>query len=417
MSTQSSQHQPESAIQQSAEPAHQGFTFRKLAPNPFPHYRQMREQHPVAYSQESKAWEVFRYDDIQIIVNNPTLFSSEQVITNEAIAERRRKRREQGFDEDEEFGRSLINADPPRHRQLRSLITQAFTPRTIAQLAPRISDIVHEQLDKIADNGAMDVIADLSYPLPVTVIAEMLGIPSTDRAQFKRWSDAVISDEEDEAIAAGHEMNRYFKGILEQRRKQSGTDLISELIATDIEGEKLTEPELLSFCVLLLVAGNITTTNLIGNAILCFDEHPEVMDEIRAEPALLPGAIEEVLRYRSPVQLLIRAVTRDTVLGGQQLKAGDLVLPNLGSANRDETQFPDPDRFDIHRNPNRHVAFGHGIHFCIGAPLARLEAKIALEIMLARFDNIKRDTSIPMEPVPSTFIYSVKNLPITFRNA
>ena len=417
MSSHYSQHQPDTTLQQSPVPTRRRFITQKLPPNPFPRYQQMREQHPIAYNEESKAWEIFRYDDVYNIINDPTVFSSEQVINSEVVAERRRKLREHGFEEDDEFGKSLINTDPPRHRQLRSLISQAFTPRTIAQLAPRIQEIVQEQLDKIVDNGAMDVIADLSYPLPVTVIAEMLGIPTSERAQFKRWSDAVISDDDDKAIEASHEMNRYFKEVLEQRRKRPGSDLISALIAAEIDGEKLSEPELLSFCVLLLVAGNITTTNLIGNAILCFDEHPEVMDEIRAEPTLLPEAIEEVLRYRSPVQLLIRAVTRDTIVGGQRLKAGDLVLPNLGSANRDESQFPDPDRFNIHRNPNRHVAFGHSIHFCIGAPLARLETKIALEIMLQRFRAIKLDPNIPLEPVSSTFIYSVKNLPITFQMA
>jgi cytochrome P450 len=417
MSSRHSQHQPDSTLEKGPASIRRRIIAQKLPPDPFPHYKQMREQHPVAYNKESKAWEIFRYDDVYNIINDSTIFSSEEVTNTRTAKERRLKLREHGFEEDEGFGRSLISTDPPRHRQLRSLISQAFTPRTIAQLAPRIHEIVQEQLDKVAANGKMDVIADLSYPLPITVIAEMLGIPTSERAQFKRWSDAVIGDDDDAVIAANHEMKQYFKEVLKQRCKQPGPDLISSLITAEIDGEKLSEPELLSFCVLLLVAGNITTTNLIGNAILCFNEHPEAMDEIRADPELLPGAIEEVLRYRSPVQLLIRAVTSDITIGGQQLKTGDLVLPNLGSANRDEAQFPDPDRFDIHRSPNRHVAFGHSIHFCIGAPLARLEAKIALELMLQRFRNIKLDTNMPLEPIASTFIYSVKHVPITFQVA
>jgi cytochrome P450 len=245
------------------------------------------------------------------------------------------------------------------------------------------------------------------------VIAEMLGIPSQQRAQFKRWSDDVLSADEKKQRQAAKEMSSYFRSVIAERRVAPRDDLISALVAAQLDGEKLTEPELLSFCIVLLVAGNLTTTNLIGNAILCFDDHPEVMDELRADPSLMPGAIEEVLRYLSPVQRLVRAATVDTVIGDKQIKAGQLLVPCLGSANRDEEQFPEPNVFDIRRTPNRHLAFGHSIHFCIGAPLARLESRIALEVMLQRFTEIKRVREIPLEMVGA--FLGVKSLPITFK--
>jgi cytochrome P450 len=261
----------------------------------------------------------------------------------------------------------------------------------------------------------MDIIDDLSYPLPVTVIAEMLGIPQEDREQFKIWSDAVVGASESENGNPQAEMSSYFLDMIQQRSRERKDDLISALLDAQIDGQHLNQRELLGFCILLLVAGNETTTNLIGNAILCFDEHPEVMEQLRAEPELLPGAIEEVLRYRSPVQFMYRRVAADVTIRDSQLRAGQMVLAWIGSANRDEAQFPDPDSFDIRRTPNRHIAFGHGIHFCLGAPLARLEAKIVLTLLLERFDEIQRVRSVPLEATGSDIVYGVKHLPITFR--
>lgn len=384
--------------------------------NPFPEYRIMRETDPVSYDEERRWWELFRYQDVQRIITDYATFSSEQVMKERDMPRRpRSEHANQDSNEQDrgEFAPTLINLDPPRHKQLRSIITQAFTPRAVTRMTPRITTIVHEQLDTVASTGRMDVIEDLSYPLPVIVIAEMLGIPSQQRAQFKRWSDDLLSRDEKQQGQTIKEMNSYFRSVIAERRVEPRDDLISALVAAQVDGEKLTEPELLSFCVLLLIAGNVTTTNLIGNAFLCFDDHPEVMDELRAEPSLIPGAIEEVLRYLSPVQRLIRAAAVDTVIGDKQIKAGQLVIPCLGSANRDEAQFPDPDVFDIRRTPNHHVAFGHSIHFCIGAPLARLETRIALEVMLQRFSEIKRAREVPLETVGG--FLGVKSLPITFK--
>ncbi len=373
----------------------------------FDWYHTMRANNPVTYNEKNKWWEIFRYEDVLRVVNDYTTFSSEHIGEESAVANA----------ENTEFARTILNMDPPRHRQLRSLVTQAFTPRAVAQLVPRITAIVNEHLDAVAEQGRMDVVADLSYPLPVIVIAEMLGIPPEDRDQFKLWSDAVVGTSEEEGNRAWGEMRDYFKQIIAQRRKQPQDDMVTALLAAPVDGVHLTEPEVLSFCNLLLVAGNETTTNLIGNAILCFDEYPAVMDEIRADFSLLPGAIEEVLRYRSPVQLLVRGALANTVIGDKQIKVGEIIVPWLGSANRDELQFPNPDVFDIRRTSNRHVAFGHGIHFCVGAPLARIESKIALQILLERFTDIRCDHEQPLRYIESSFVYGVKSLPITFRPA
>jgi cytochrome P450 len=383
----------------------------------YPHacFSALHDNGPVVYNAAAKMWEVFDYEDVRKIASDYETFSSDTA---------------RFASQQEELFHSLINVDPPRHRQLRSLVSQAFTPRTIALLAPRIAEITHSLLDEVVESGSMDVITDLAYPLPVIVIAELLGIPIEERANFKRWSDNIVAGEYEDFVGVNQqeyiarvretvrrtldEIYGYFRHIIAQRRARPQHDLISDLLAARIEGESLTEQELLSFCTLLLVAGNITTTNLIGNAILCFDEQPEVMDQLRDKADLMPQALEEVLRYRPPVVLLFRVPTKDVMLCNQQVQRGQFVMTWLAAANHDATQFPHPERFDIMRNPNRHLTFGHGIHFCLGAPLARLEASIVLNIMLERLHHIQRDRDQPVVPVQSTFIYGIKHLPITF---
>lgn len=372
--------------------------------HPFPSYRIMREQYPVYYSPEFKSWFISRYDDAQRVINDPELFSSQQTFR------RRRSPSEEG-----KTVRTLLWADPPHHKQLRSLVSQAFTPRTISGLSTRITQITHAHLDTVAAQGTMDIINDLANPLPIIVIAELLGIPAQDQQQFKYWSDIIVSPARLEKKQAVIAMNTYFLNIIAQRRLQPQNDLISALLNAQLDGASLSNAELLNFCRLLLVAGHETSTNLIGNALLTLTEQPEIMDELRAAPDLIPATIEEVIRYRTPIQRLRRAATSATNIRGHEIKAGEIVSPILGSANRDAEQFSQPDTFDIHRTPNRHLGFGHGIHFCIGAPLARLEAKIALEALLTRFTDIKRRTEFPLQPVASSFVYGVKSLPVTFR--
>lgn len=384
----------------------------------YPHvcFSTLRQKGPVVYNEEAKCWEVFDYDVVRYVAVEHDIFSSDAT-----------KFGSQDQEEDFIGPISLISTDPPRHHQLRSLVSQAFTPRAINQLSPRIAEITHELLDKVADQRRMDIIDDLSAPLPVIVIAEMLGVPTSDREQFKRWSDEIISGEygeitnEEQRQALRRRVRRtmeeiedYFKHIFKEHRQRPQDDLISALMAAQIDGQFLDEEELLGFCTLLLVAGNITTTNLLGNALLCFDEHPDVMELLHTRPELLPGAIEEVLRYRSPAVVVVRTPVIDVMLGEQPVKQGETIISWLACANHDPAQFVDAGRFDIERNPNKHLAFGHGIHFCLGAPLARLEAKIALGILLERFGEIRRVEGKDVEPINSSFIYGVKHLPVVF---
>lgn len=367
--------------------------------NPFPWYRTMRESSPVYVDPARYTVNVFRYRDVQHVLTDHEVFSS-QMIRGDYHP----------------LSVSMINTDPPRHRQLRSLVTQAFTPRTIARLAPRITTIVHELLDQVATKGKMDVIDDLAYPLPVIVIAELLGVPVRDRERFKRWSDSVAGEGGDEGndLTSQQEMREYFLTLFEQRKYDPQDDLITALLAAQADGEQLSTEEVLSFCILLLVAGNITTTNLISNAFLAFDEFPDALEQLYAEPELVPGAIEEVLRYRSPVRCMFRVSRAESMVGEHCIEAGRFVVAWIASANRDPDEFPDPDTFDIRRTPNRHIAFGHGIHFCLGAPLARLEAKIALEAMLQRLPHMRLQPDTLFEPVSSVVLSGVKHVPITF---
>jgi cytochrome P450 len=367
----------------------------------------MRRDTPAQVDPTSGVLSVFRYDEVQRVLSDYEAFSSERSPRDTSSA----------------LNASLISSDPPRHRQLRNLVTQAFTPRAIAQLAPRITTIVDELLDPVVASGRMDFIADLADPLPVIVIAEMLGIPVSERVQFKRWSDAIVSTAATPAdggltfMGAQREMAQFFSGLIAERSAEPRDDLISHLITAEIEGQRLNAMELIGFCVLLLVAGNETTTNLLGNAILCFDEQPETYERLRAQPDLIPSAIEEVLRYRSPVQSMFRAATGETDLGDTHTRPGQPVIAWIGSANRDEDRFPDAHVFDITRTPNRHLAFGYGIHFCLGAPLARLEARLALEAMTTRFRDIRRIPDAPIRWMESSIVYGVKTLPVTLTSS
>lgn len=364
--------------------------------NPFPWYDALRAQSPVTRDPQSGMWMVFGYDDVQRTLSDWKAFSSQ-------------RGRPLGEDAQNALSSSLISTDPPRHRQLRSLVEQAFTPRQVRALEPRIAELVDELLSAVQGTGGMDFIRDFAYPLPVIVIAEILGIPASDRDAFKRWSDAVVTGDP----SGSREMGAYFARLIEQRRAEPGDDLISGLIAAQLDGEHLDTQELLGFCILLLVAGNETTTNLLANTLLCWQDAPDAYAQVLADRALLPGTIEESLRFRSPVQSMFRVAAQDVELGGQLIPEGSPVLAWIGAANRDPAQFPDAGTFDPARTPNRHLAFGNGIHFCLGAPLARLEASVALGAVLDRLTNL-RVVDTPLEPIPSQIVYGVKSLPVTF---
>ncbi len=380
---------------------------------PFEWYRTMRATQPVFQHPDWGGWQVFRYADVARVLNESATFSSDG----------HRMAQAGGLEGEADpiGGSSILRMDPPRHRQLRTLVSQAFTPRMVAQLEPRISTITNELLDHVSAAGEMDVVRDLAYPLPVTIIAELLGIPTELREDFKRWSDALVAGEEglsqEERQALFQEvqgMYGYFTQILEERRQHPRNDLISALLAASVDGQRLSNAELLGFCGLLLVAGNETTTNLLGNLILCLDENPNVVERLRTHRTLVPGAIEETLRYYSPVKAMPRVTATETMIGDQHIGPDQFIVAFLGSANRDEAEFPDPDRFDIEREPNRHVAFGRGIHFCLGAPLARLEAKVALSAMLDRLPGRWRVADVPLEMIKSFIVFGAKKLPMTW---
>ena len=371
---------------------------------PFPWYRSMRTDAPVAYDAQRGSWNVFHFDDVKRVLSEYASFSSDFSGGSGRS--------------DQPLGSSIISTDPPRHRQLRSLVTQAFTPRAVQQLAPRIAALVDELLDAVAQQGQMDIIDDFAYPLPVIVIAELLGIPAQDRVKFKAWSDAIVTGAIDPNARSGNvqqEMGRYFMHLIAQRRQEPRDDLISGLLAAEIDGVRLTEIELLGFCVLLLIAGNETTTNLIGNSVLCFHDQPGLQAQLQSEPDLLAPVIEEVLRYRSPVQSMMRFAVVDVELAGQHIRQGQRVVAWIGSANRDDSQFPQVEHFVPTRTPNQHLAFGHGVHFCLGAPLARLEARLALTALINRMPGLRRANADPLEPMASTIVYGVKRLPVTFQ--
>ncbi|GCE22142.1 cytochrome P450 [Dictyobacter kobayashii] len=369
----------------------------------FPGFAPMPGQ-PAFYNTARQTWLVFRYDSVQRVLQEYTTFSNER-----GGLDPLQKKSSSAFERP-----NMLSMDPPRHRQYRNLAASAFTPRTIAKLEPRIIRIVHALLDRVIDRGEMDVIDDLSYPLSITVIAELLGVPASDQEQFRRWTEDFFQITTPEAQQAQQELGSYFQHVLEQHRREPQDDLITALLNAEIDEHKLTDGELISLCSLILLAGNDTTRNLIGNLLLCLDAFPLAMEQIRANPDLIPSAIEETLRFLPSVHTAPRLCIADTELDDQQIKAGQWVMPMLASANRDASYFPDPDVFEINRSPNRHLTFGYGIHFCLGAPLARLESKIAMEILLTRMHDIKRVGNILLQPLVSPVIYGVRHLPITF---
>ncbi len=368
--------------------------------DPFPWYAHMRDTKPVDRNPDRGFCQVFLYEDVERVLSEHSAFSS-QMHGGSAISA------------------SIIGQDPPLHSRLRALVTQAFTPKAVARLEPRIRAIVTSLLDRVLPKGEMELVADFAYPLPATVIAELLGIPASDQARFKQWSDSIVGGGAGPMTfqQAQQEMGTYFHQIMQERLREPGEDLLSGLLVAEVQGRRLEPMELLGFCILLLVAGHETTTNLVANTVLCFGEYPEVAEQVRKTPESLPSVIEEVLRYRSPVQVMFRTARQDCQVSGYEIHKGDRVAAWIGSANRDEMQFPDADRFLADRCPNRHLAFGHGIHFCIGAPLARLEARVALELLLDRCRNLHIAPGFTVEPVESTVVFGPRALPVRFSPA
>jgi len=452
--------------------------------SPFKFYSAMRHLNPVVYDEANNVWGVFRYGDVQSILGDYVTFSS----ANNTFSRSLRP--------------GLLQSDPPYHRILRGVIASAFTPMIVAKLEPHIHKIANETLDGIIEKGRMDLIDDFAYPLPVTIIAELLGVPIKDRELFHKWADMLhyalnsevlrsstertgISNERDPTkniARIQEEMDAYFNAIIEKRTQTPLEDLISNLIRAQADGRHLSREEILTFCRVLLVAGHVTTFNLIGNTILSLLQNPQEFELLQENHSLIGSAIEETLRYRSPVQAVNRIVTKDVKLGGQQIQSGQriiawigsaisllhnpqefkllqenhsligsaieetlryrspvqavnrIVTKNvklggqqiqsgqriiawIGSANHDESIFPDPERFDISRNGRQpNLGFGHGIHFCLGAPLARLEGQVVLRIILQRLQGLTLDgDGDKLQPIQSVFFHGVAHLPLRFQ--
>jgi cytochrome P450 len=378
---------------------------------PFPLYAQMRQRSPVFHDPKSDLWMIFDYQGVKRALNDQEAFSSNPMAANHPAPQ------------------WIIFMDRPRHTKLRSLVARAFTPRVVANLEPRIKALSGSLLDANVQTGEMDLAKQYAVPLPMKVIAELIGIPGSDWERFRHWSDVIlklsytvrgISDPQDAARIGAEvalvmgEIKGYLPGLIEQKKAERNEDLLTGLALAEVDGERLTPEELIGFFQLLIVAGQETTANLINNAILCLLQNPDQFSKLRQAPQLLPLAIEEALRYRSPIQWTFRSTRRDIELGGAVIPKGKLLLAVMGSANRDAAHFRDPDLFDVARDPNPHLAFGHGLHFCIGAPLARMEARIALTDLMTRLKNLALADAGPWEPRKALHVHGPSSLRVKF---
>ncbi len=385
------------------------FLSDEMRRDPYPFYEQIRRSNPVLHDPHTDFWMLFDYEGVRRGLTDFAAFSSDMAVAGQPAPP------------------WMIFFDPPRHTKLRALVSSAFTPQVVAALEPRIRELSVELLGRVSASGEMDFAQDFAIPLPLMVIAQMIGIPSAEWPRFHRWSDVILKLSETvtgseagaragiEFRAVTAEMAAYLPPVIQERRAVPANDLLSRLALAEVDGDRLTDQEIVYFVQLLLVAGNETTTNLLNNALLSFMEHPDQIALLRARPALLPSAIEEVLRFRSPVQFMFRGTRREVEVDGTLIPAGKRVLVMIGSANRDPAQFADPNRFDITRQPNPHIAFGHGIHFCLGAPLSRLEARVALTEFLLRVETFAPASSEPWPPRAALHVLGPEKLPVRFQ--
>jgi cytochrome P450 len=390
----------------------------QMLADPYPVYQQLRSADPVYWDQTLQAWVLTRYSDVVAALHDLRL-SSDRIAYMRELA---------GTKDLEPFFTFLSNrmifCDPPRHTRLRGLVTKAFTPHAVEAMEPHIQQLVDEFIDRVQGQGHMDVVHDLAFPLPATVIAQMLGIPATDCDLLKKWSDAFVvffsnapgtitAEQYRGALQAARDMTAYFRAAMVRIKQHPQGTLLGMLELAEEAGDRLSEEELFANANLLLVAGHETTTNLIGNGTLALLQHPEQLRKLQDNPTLIPQAIEELLRYSGPVQFTHRVAREDVDIGGKHIARGQLVFLVLAAANRDPEQFPDPDRLDVTRSPNHHVAFGMVTHFCPGAPLARLEARIAFSTLLRRLPGL-RLASGTLEYGANFNLHGLKALPVVF---
>lgn len=387
-----------------AQPLHSPAFY---AGDPYPAYRELRATEPVCWNAEAGFWGLLKYEDIRYVSTNPALFSSAKGITvpDPAIG-------------NPVLDGSLIFTDPPRHRQLRKLINTGFTRRQVAILEPKLRTFARAALDSIDPDAGAEFAEQIAAPLPTRMIAELLGAPDQDWEQFRTWSDATVGmddpDVELDTFTALGQLYEYFQELISLRRSGAlghADDLLSVLVAAEVDGERLTDQDLLQFCLLLLVAGNETTRNLIALGTLALINNPEQFRLLREHPELMPSAVEELLRFTTPVANMSRCATQDVEIRGQLIREGQFLTMLYGSANRDEEIFgPTAEQLDITRNPNPHLAFGCGEHSCLGAQLARLEARVLFEELLARFEHIELDGAVVR--MQATMVPGVKQMPV-----
>ncbi|NEW06824.1 cytochrome P450 [Paenibacillus sp. SYP-B3998] len=370
--------------------------------NPFPLYRQMRDTNPV-YKDTNHSWNVFRYEDVKQVLNDHNTFSSQV-----------------SFEE-----RSILSMDPPRHQKYRSMASQLFTPKMSMGIAPRISTVVKELISALRGQEETDLVRSLSIPLPLHVLTDWLGVPPEDRLPFQRWSELEVKYNsftggmdayENESETLQNELCSYFQWMIDNRRREPKDDLVSALLSVKADTGGFTDGELVDFCFLLIIGGIETTAHLLTNTVLTLDEHPEVIQRIGNDPDAVSKVIDEVLRYRSPVQSTFRIVLQDIEIGGHLIGRGEPINVWLGAANRDERVFDNAEAFDIDRKNNtNHLAFSSGIHHCLGVHLAKLEVKIAITELLTHLSRFERIREKELVPIHSTVLLGLESLPINYK--
>jgi cytochrome P450 len=395
---------------------------REFKADPYPFYARLRAEAPVyrvRVPPGETAWLFTRYDDVAMVLNDERFIKNRyNAVKWEQEGWARKLMRLKWL---RWLQRSMLHLDPPDHTRLRALVNKAFTPRLIERMRERIQGVADELLDHVQDRGRMDLIRDYAVPIPTTIIAEMLGVPVEDRHKFRRWSRSLFVTSTWELLQAVPSILaifHYVRQIIKKRRANPRDDLVSALALAEQAGDRLTEEEVLAMVVLLLVAGHETTINLIGNGALALLEHPDQMEKLRNEPALIKSAVEELLRYASPVEMATERYARaDVTIAGVAIRRGEMVLPVLASANRDERQFPNADVLDLSREPNKHLSFGLGTHFCLGASLARLEGQIALSTLLRRAADLRLAvTTSALRWRPGFITRGLEALPVAFGN-
>lgn len=377
----------------------------EILPDPYPHYEAWREKEPIWWAEDSNGWVLSRYDDVFNVLKNPKLFSSKGM----------------GDRGDNAMPLPLLSDDPPRHTELRAIISKAFTSRFLNEMSDEIDRLVEGMLDDFEGQTTVDICQALTIPLPVALISKLMGIPFERKDDFKRWSDALTNTASnqtmEERMPEIMAMAGYFQSLLPDRRSGNEDDLISRLVHAEVEGEALSDEDAVGFCMLLLIAGNETTTNLISNFFNYAANHPDLWKKLRDDPSKVDAAVEETLRFVSPVHWVARQATADTAFHGQQVKQGELVYVIMGSANRDPRKFDQADEYRLDRKKNDHLTFGHGIHFCMGALLGRMEARSAIRGMLKRYSSISHPAQADNEPTHSTMLRGFHHLWLNLERA